>query len=179
MKICTTLLLLPSFWIISACSSPKIVPLNFNLFPQKNSLTTPTCEEFGQIVRTKIAQIDVILMQHEAPLKKNKKWANGLTIGGSVVGLGGGLYGVFSNNEQKGAAVTSLLSGTVTGLVAVFSSKNNDRMSECIQYLNETKFRYTTKWSVCPKTPEEWKIFNDEQDQISNKLKDLGCFKTS
>jgi hypothetical protein len=111
--------------------------------------------------------------------KSARRWSNFLTISTSVVGLGGGMYGLFNENEPKGPAVTSLVGGALTGFIGSLKlDKRSERATFCNQFLNDMIIRFSSDWGDTdyPQTLEEFRNYKNAKNAIATLLIENKCY---
>ncbi len=126
-----------------------------------------------------IAMIKDYERKNELIRRKAGKTNTGFVISGSVIGLGGGIYGLVSENEPKGAAVTSLISGALTALVASLNlQRKSERAYQCSEFLQSILLDYEAYWGDIryPSSQEDLIEYLKSKDDIINRLKEMKCF---
>jgi hypothetical protein len=150
----------------------------------KDSLETPALTIPTNVVWEKdrndfVSMIEAFIFKNESIRKKSSNSYTGFTIAGTVVGVGGGIYGLFSNSEPKGAAFTSLIVGALTGLLGTLNlQKKTERAFACSDYLQGIIMDFKIYWGVarCPGTQDELKTYLKAKDQIIASLKNMKCY---
>lgn len=100
-----------------------------------------------------IAMIKDYKDRNEIIRRKSQKAGNFFTISGTALGVSGGIYGLFSDSEPKGAAVTSLVTGALTGLVgSMHLEKKAERANTCSDFLDGIMLDFAARWG-CSKIP--------------------------
>jgi hypothetical protein len=139
----------------------------------------PSCEIWN------IDRNDFILMikdykdKNEIIRKKSHRAGNFFTIAGTTLGVGGGIYGLFSDSEPKGAAVTSLITGALTGLVGSLNlEKKAERANTCSDFLDGMMLDFAARWGAarCPRNEFEFKAYLSAKDAIIESLKSMRCY---
>lgn len=184
------LLLFTTTLLLSNCTSVKKLKMNSNKILLKydkalgdslkvSILTIPTCDIWNKDRDDFIMMIEDYKAKNEIVRTKSNNTATGFTITGTVIGVGGGVYGLFSNTEPKGAAITSLITGALTGLFGSLNlQKKSERASTCSDFLNVILLDFRAYWGVarCPSNENEFKTYLTAKDEIIERLKGMKCF---
>ena len=129
-----------------------------------------------------VKMIEEYKMKNEVAGKRANRTSIGFTVSGTIIGVGGGIYGLFSNSEPKGAAVTSIVAGALTGLVGSLNiQKKAERANSCDDFLNIILLDYKAYWGParCPRNEAEFQTYLESKNDIINKLKEMKCFGLS
>lgn len=153
----------------------------FKTISSLGAIALPTCNEYKEDVDSFVKDIESYIASNRTTLNSTKKLSNGLTIGSTIIGVGGGAYGLFSNGEQKGAALTSLVAGAITGLIGTFApAKKIETGSACSEFLNTIKIQFKNYWSAvnCPTTQAEWDTYKSAKKEIIDQMVKMKCYGT-
>lgn len=146
---------------------------------KSNKSEVPSCETWLQDKNKFVEVIQEYKSKNEIVRRKSKKYSNAFIISGSTIGLGGGIYGLFSNSEPKGAAITSMVTGALTALVGTLNiDKNIERSNTCSDFLNIIMLDFDSYWGIarCPKDNKELAVYLKSQKDIIESLKAMKCF---
>lgn len=105
--------------------------------------------------------------------------AGAFIIGGTGIGLGGGVYGLFTEDEPKGAALTSMVAGALTGIAASLNVyKRAERAKVCANFLNEVYADFGGWWGpvMHPQTDDDLKKYLQAKKDILDQLKVMKCY---
>lgn len=144
-----------------------------------DDVKVPTCEIWNTDRTDFIVMIKEYKDKNEEVRKKSAKTNSFFVITGTAVGVGGGIYGLFSNGDTKGTAVTSLIAGSLTGLVGSLNlEKKAERANTCSDFLDGMMLDFGARWGVarCPRNEEEFKAYLSAKDAIIESLKSMKCY---
>lgn len=139
----------------------------------------PSCGVWLDDKRQFVEMIKEYKAQNETLRKKSNKWKNTFIVSGAIIGLGGGIYGLLSQSEPKGAAITSLVSGSLTGILGSLNIENKGLRSKvCSEFLNGILLDYDVFWGPtrCPNNANELRIYLKSKDDIIESLKSMKCY---
>lgn len=141
--------------------------------------TLPSLNEWKKDRDDFILKIEDYLDKNSLIRVKSRKTNNGITIAGTAIGVGGGVYGLVSENQDITTNITSMLVGGLTTVVSTLDlEKKEERGDNCNEFLNIILLDFKYRWSdiMYPNTENELKLYLKEKNQIMERIKKMKCF---